>query len=265
MRTRRRRLLVLTVFAVVFLTGVLWAATPAAARLSCGLRIYRARAAAAEDAVDCLTDNGRRLVFSNRDSLQFLARMALRGELVDETNYWELYARVLPDYYIGDWEVGRNEALFYRHFGRLYSISPGDDGTRRQFQALIEQAKQTYQDASGQTEPYQADRVEILHETGDRARDTAVTVTDEKTVSELKAMHDALQIRGTQRPIEADRFVLTFFWKGETAWTWYVSAGGDGTVVTASSLRMGNYTVQNAFDYDRLAELSNRGQEENPS
>lgn len=258
---KKKCLPAIIVFAVVSLIGILWVTTPVAARLSCGLRIYCASAAAEEDAVDYLTDNGRRLIFANKESLQFLSKMALNGELTDETNYYGLYAQLLPDYYIGDWEIGRIEVLFYCHFGRLYSISPRDDGMRRHFQELIDNAKRTYQDASGQTEPYQADRVEILHETGYKARDTAVTVTDEKTVSELLAMHNALQIRETQLPIGTDRFVLTFYWKGEPAWTWYVAAwGDDGTVVTSSSLRRGNYTVENGFDFDRLAELS-KGQQ----
>ena len=236
---KQKRLPVIIAVAAVTLIGILWVTVPMAARLSCSLRIYCASAAADENAVDYLTDNGRRLIFANKESLQFLSKMALNGELADETTYYDLCARLLPDYYIGDWEIGRNEALFYWHFGRLYSISPRDDGMRRHFQELIDNAKRTYQDESGQTQPYQADRVEILHETGDRARDTTVTITDERTVSELKAMHDALQIQGTQLPIEADRFVLTFYWKGETAWTWYVAAwGDDGTVVTSSSLRM---------------------------
>lgn len=260
---KKRRLPVILAIAVVFLAGAWWVTTPVAARLSCVLRISCASAAAGGDAVDYLTDNGRRLIFANRDSLRFLSEMAWNGEVVDETNYYDLYARLLPDYYIGDWEIGRNEALFYWHFGRLYSISPGDDAARRHFRERIDNAKRTYQDESGQTRPYQADRVEILHETGDGARDTTVTITDEKTVSELLAMHNALQIRGTQLPIAAERFVVTFYWKGETAWTWYVAAwGDDGTVVTSSSLRGGNYTVENEFDYDRLAELANGRQEE---
>ena len=261
---KKKCLPVIITFAAVSLIGILWVATPAAARLSCSLRIYCASAAADENAVDYLTDNGRRLIFANRESLQFLSKMALNGELADETNYYNLYAQLLPDYYVGDWAIGRNEVLFYWHFGRLYSISPGDDGMRRHFQELIDNAKRTYQDESGQTQPYQADQVEILHETGDKARDAAVTITDEKTVSELLTMHNALQIRETQLPIGTDRFVLTFYWKGEPAWTWYVAAWGDGgTVVTSSSLRRGNYTVENGFDVDRLAELS-KGQRTEP-
>jgi len=257
MRMKKKLLFVIIAFAAISLLGILWITMPIAAQLSFSLRIYCASAAADENAVNYLTDNGRSLIFANKESLQFLSKMALNGELVDETNYYDLYARLLPDYYIGDWEIGRNEALFYWHFGRLYSISPRDDVVRQDFQELIDNAKQTYQDESGQTRPFQADRVEILHETGEKSRDTTMTITDERTVSELKAMHDALQIQGTQRPMETDRFVLTFYWKGETAWTWYVAASGDdGAVVTSSSLRMGNYTVENEFDYDRLAELS---------
>lgn len=264
MRTKKKFPYIMIAFAAVLILGLLWAAAPAAARLSFSFRIFCASAAADEAAADYLTDNGRRLIFASKESLQFLSKMALNGELADETNYRGLYAQLLPDYYIGDWEIGRIEALFYWHFGRLYSISPRDDGMKRHFLELIESAKKTYQDESGQTRPYQADRVEILHETGGMAQDAAVTITDEKTVSELLAMHNALRIQGTQLPMEADRFVLTFYWKGETAWTWYVAAWGDeGTIVTSSSLRRGNYTVENEFDYDRLAELSS-GQQAEP-
>lgn len=257
MRMKKKLLLVIIAFAAISLLGILWVTMPIAAQLSFSLRIYLTSAATDENSVDYLTDNGRRLIFANKESLQFLSKMALNGELVDETNYYNLYVRLLPDYYIGDWEIGRNETLFYWHFGRLYSISPRDDVAQQDFQELIDSAKQIYQDESGQTQPFQTDRVEILHETGDKLRDTTVTITDERTVSELKAMHDSLQIQGTPRPMGTDRFVLTFYWMGETAWTWYVAVSDDdGTVVTSSSLRKGNYTVENKFDYDRLAELS---------
>ena len=190
---KKKCLRVIIAFAAVSLIGILWVTTPVAARLSCSLRIYCASAAADENAVDYLTDNGRRLIFANRESLQFLSKMALNGELEDATNYYDLYAQWLPDYYIDNWMIGRNEGLLYQHFDRLYIITPQDDTVRRHFQELIDNAKRTYLDESGQTQPYQADRVEILHETGDKVRDTAVTVTDEKIVSELKGMYDALQ------------------------------------------------------------------------
>lgn len=184
-------------------------------------------------------------------------------ELEDATNYYDLYAQWLPDYYIDNWMIGRNEGLLYQHFDRLYIITPQDDTVRRHFQELIDNAKRTYLDESGQTQPYQADRVEILHETGDKVRDTAVTVTDEKIVSELKGMYDALQTQATCCPIAEERFVLTFYQEDSLAWTWWIAPwGDDGWVITSSSLEQGNYRVTNGFDFDRLAELSEGQQTE---
>lgn len=262
---KKKRLPVMIAFAAVSLIGILWVTTPVAARLSCSLRIYRASAAAEEDAVDRVTYDGDRLVFANKESLQFLSKMVLEGELKDVTG-WALAPWPTPIYYIDDWQIGGNDELLYHHFGRLYMIAPKGYDAREHFLELIDNARMFFEDESGQILQIQsclANRVEILHETGDEARDTAVMVTDEKTVSELAAMYDALQTNAACGPIEEDRFILTFYRGDRLLWTWWIAPWEDtGWVITSSSLERGNYRVTNGFDFDRLAELSEGRQAE---
>ena len=97
---KRKRLPVIA--ATIFLIGILWVMTPMAARLSFSLRISRASAAADEDAVDYVTYDGGRLVFANKESLQFLSRVALEGELEDVTGC-DLAPWPTPVYYMDDW------------------------------------------------------------------------------------------------------------------------------------------------------------------
>lgn len=263
---KKKRLPVIIAFAAVSLIGILWVTTPVAMRLSCSLRIYCASAAAEEDAVDYVTYDNDRLVFANKESLQFLSKMALEGELEDVTGCC-LAPWPTPTYYIDDWEIGGNDCLLYHHFGRIYIITPKSETARQHFIELIDSAMAFYQNESGQIHEIQscmADRVEILHETGDEARNTAGTVTDEKTVLELAAMYDALQTNATSRPMAEDRFVLTFYRGDRVLWTWCIAPWeNDGRVITASSLKRGNYMVKNGFDFDRLAELS-KGQRTEP-
>ena len=152
----------------------------------------------------------------------------------------------------------------YHHFGRLYIISPKGETARQHFQELIDNAMMFFEDESSQIlelQPCMADRVDILHETGDEVRDTTVTVTDGKIISELKAMYDTLQTEVTSRPMAVDRFVLTFYRGDLLIWTWRIASWeDDGWVITSSSLEQGNYRVTNGFDFDRLAELS-KGQQ----
>lgn len=258
MRMKKKLLLVIIAFAAISLLGILWITMPIAAQLSFSLRIYRASAAANEDAVDYVTYDGGRLVFANKESLQFLSKMALEGEPGDVTNC-SLAPWPIPTYYIGDWEIGGNEGLIYYHCGKIYIIAPKDYGSRDQFLKLIDNAITFYQDESGQIHQIQsgmADWVEVLHKTGDEVRDTAVTITDEKAVSELAAMYDALQTNATSRPIPEDRFVLTFYQGDRELWTWWIAPWeDDGRVITANSLKRGTYMVKNGFDFERLAEL----------
>ena len=260
---KKKRLPVIIAFAAVSLIGILWVTTPVAARLSCSLRIYCASAAAEEDAVDYVTYDNDRLVFANKESLQFLSKMALEGELEDVTGC-SLAPWPIPTYYIDDWEIGGNNCLSYHHFGRLYIITPKNYDAEEHFQELIDNAMMFFEDESGQIlelQPCMADRVEILHETGDEAQDTTVTVTDGKIISELKAMYDTLQTEVTSRPMAEDRFVLTFYQGDRLIWTWRIAPWkDDGWVITSSSLEGGNYRVTNGFDFDRLAELS-KGQQ----
>ena len=260
---KKKRLRVIIAFAAVFLIGILWVTMPVAARLSCSLRIYCASAAAEEDAVDYVTYDNDRLVFANKESLQFLSKMALEGELEDVTGC-SLAPWPIPTYYIDDWEIGGNNCLSYHHFGRLYIITPKNYDAEEHFQELIDNAMMFFEDESGQIlelQPCMADRVEILHETGDEAQDTTVTVTDGKIISELKAMYDTLQTEVTSRPMAEDRFVLTFYQGDRLIWTWRIAPWkDDGWVITSSSLEGGNYRVTNGFDFDRLAELS-KGQQ----
>ena len=260
---KKKRLPVIIAFAAVSLIGILWVTTPVAARLSCSLRIYCASAAAEEDAVDYVTYDNGRLVFANKESLQFLSKMALEGELEDVTGC-SLAPWPIPTYYIDDWEIGGNNCLSYHHFGRLYIITPKNYDAEEHFQELIDNAMMFFEDESGQIlelQPCMADRVEILHETGDEAQDTTVTVTDGKIISELKAMYDTLQTEVTSRPMAEDRFVLTFYQGDRLIWTWRIAPWkDDGWVITSSSLEGGNYRVTNGFDFDRLAELS-KGQQ----
>ncbi len=171
-----------------------------------------------------------------------------------------------PTYYIGDWEIGGNEGLLYHHCGKIYIIAPKDYDTRDQFLKLIDNAITFYQDESGQIHQIQsdmADRVEVRHETGIEACDTAVMITDEKVVSELAGMYNALQTNATSRPMAEDRFVLTFYRGNRVLWTWRIALWeDDGWIITSSSLKGGNDKVQNEFDYDRLAELSEGQQTE---
>ena len=260
---KKKYLRVIIAFAAVSLIGILWVTTPVAARLSCSLRIYCASAAAEEDAVDYVTYDNGRLVFANKESLQFLSKMALEGELEDVTGC-SLAPWPIPTYYIDDWEIGGNNCLSYHHFGRLYIITPKNYDAEEHFQELIDNAMMFFEDESGQIlelQPCMADRVEILHETGDEAQDTTVTVTDGKIISELKAMYDTLQTEVTSRPMAEDRFVLTFYQGDRLIWTWRIAPWkDDGWVITSSSLEGGNYRVTNGFDFDRLAELS-KGQQ----
>lgn len=260
---KKKRLPAIIAFAAVSLIGILWVTTPVAARLSCSLRIYCASAAAEEDAVDYVTYDNDRLVFANKESLQFLSKMALEGELEDVTGC-SLAPWPIPTYYIDDWEIGGNNCLSYHHFGRLYIITPKNYDAEEHFQELIDNAMMFFEDESGQIlelQPCMADRVEILHETGDEAQDTTVTVTDGKIISELKAMYDTLQTEVTSRPMAEDRFVLTFYQGDRLIWTWRIAPWkDDGWVITSSSLEGGNYRVTNGFDFDRLAELS-KGQQ----
>lgn len=260
---KKKRLPAIIAFAAVSLIGILWVTTPVAARLSCSLRIYCASAAAEEDAVDYVTYDNDRLVFANKESLQFLSKMALEGELEDVTGC-SLAPWPIPTYYIDDWEIGGNNCLSYHHFGRLYIITPKNYDAEEHFQELIGNAMMFFEDESGQIlelQPCMADRVEILHETGDEAQDTTVTVTDGKIISELKAMYDTLQTEVTSRPMAEDRFVLTFYQGDRLIWTWRIAPWkDDGWVITSSSLEGGNYRVTNGFDFDRLAELS-KGQQ----
>lgn len=260
---KKKRLPAIIAFAAVSLIGILWVTTPVAARLSCSLRIYCASAAAEEDAVDYVTYDNGRLVFANKESLQFLSKMALEGELEDVTGC-SLAPWPIPTYYIDDWEIGGNNCLSYHHFGRLYIITPKNYDAEEHFQELIDNAMMFFEDESGQIlelQPCMADRVEILHETGDEAQDTTVTVTDGKIISELKAMYDTLQTEVTSRPMAEDRFVLTFYQGDRLIWTWRIAPWkDDGWVITSSSLEGGNYRVTNGFDFDRLAELS-KGQQ----
>ena len=260
---KKKRLPVIIAFAAVLLIGILWVTMPVAARLSCSLRIYCASAAAEEGAVDYVTYDNGRLVFANKESLQFLSKMALEGELEDVTGC-SLAPWPIPTYYIDDWEIGGNNCLSYHHFGRLYIITPKNYDAEEHFQELIDNAMMFFEDESGQIlelQPCMADRVEILHETGDEAQDTTVTVTDGKIISELKAMYDTLQTEVTSRPMAEDRFVLTFYQGDRLIWTWRIAPWkDDGWVITSSSLEGGNYRVTNGFDFDRLAELS-KGQQ----
>lgn len=260
---KKKCLPVIIAFAAVSLIGILWVTTPVAARLSCSLRIYCASTAAEEDAVDYVTYDNGRLIFANKESLQFLSKMALQGELKDVTDC-SLAPWPTPTYYIDDWQIGGNNCLSYHHFGRLYIITPKNYDAEEHFQELIDNAMMFFEDESGQIlelQPCMADRVEILHETGDKARDTAIMVTDEKTVSELAAMYDALQTNATCGPIDEDRFILTFYRGDRLLWTWWIAPWEDnGWVMTSSSLERGNYRVTNGFDFDRLAELS-KGQQ----
>lgn len=256
---KKKRLPVIIAFAAVLLIGILWVTMPVAVRLSCSLRIYCASAAAEEDAVDYVTYDNGRLVFANRESLQFLSKMVLEGELEDVTGC-SLAPWPTPTYYIDDWQIGGNNCLSYHHFGRLYIITPKNYVAEEHFQELIDNAMMFFEDESGQIlelQPCMADRVEILHETEDEAQDTTVTVTDEKIISELKAMYDTLQTQVTSRPMAEDRFVLTFYQGDRLIWTWRIAPWeDDGWVITSSSLEQGNYRVTNGFDFDRLAELS---------
>ena len=263
---KKKRLRVIIAFAAVFLIGILWVTMPVAARLSCSLRIYCASAAAEEDAVDYVTYDNDRLVFANKESLQFLSKMALEGELEDVTGCC-LAPWPTPTYYIDDWEIGGNNCLLYHHFGRIYIITPRGENARQHFIELIDSAMAFYQDESGQILQIQsrmANRVEIYHKAGDGAQDTTVTVTDKMTVLELVAMYDALQTNATSRSMADDPFVLTFYQEDKLLWTWWIAPWeDDGRVITASSLKHGNYMVKNGFDFDRLAELS-RGQRTEP-
>ena len=263
---KKKRLRVIIAFAAVFLIGILWVTMPVAARLSCSLRIYCASAAAEEDAVDYVTYDSGRLVFANKESLQFLSKMALEGELEDVTGCC-LAPWPTPTYYIDDWEIGGNNCLLYHHFGRIYIITPRGENARQHFIELIDSAMAFYQDESGQILQIQsrmANRVEIYHKAGDGAQDTTVTVTDKMTVLELVAMYDALQTNATSRSMADDPFVLTFYQEDKLLWTWWIAPWeDDGRVITASSLKHGNYMVKNGFDFDRLAELS-RGQRTEP-
>lgn len=255
---KKKRLPAIIAFAGVLLIGILWVTMPVAARLSCSLRIYCASAAAEEDAVDYVTYDNDRLVFANKESLQFLSKMALKGELEDVTGC-NLAPWPTPTYYIDDWQIGGNNCLLYHHFGKIYIITPKGETARQHFQELIDNAMMFFEDESGQIlelQPCMADRVEILHETGDEARDTTVTVTDGKIISELKAMYDTLQTEVTSRPMAEDRFVLTFYRGDLLIWTWRIASWeDDGWVISSSSLEQGNYRVNNGFDFDRLAEL----------
>ena len=105
MRMKKKLLLVIIAFAAISLLGILWITMPIAAQLSFSLRIYCASAAANENAVDYVTCEGGRLVFANRESLQFLSKMALEGEPEDVTDCC-LAPWPTPIYYIGDWEIG---------------------------------------------------------------------------------------------------------------------------------------------------------------
>lgn len=256
---KKKRLPVIIAFAALLLIGILWVTTPVAARLSGSLRIYCASAAAEEVAVDYVTYDSGRLVFANKESLRFLSKMVLEGGLEDVTGCC-LAPWPAPAYYIDDWQIGGNNCLLYHHFGRLYIITPKGETARQHFQELIDNAMMFFEDESGQIlelQPCMADRVEILHETGDEARDTTVTVTDGKIISELKAMYDTLQTEVTSRPMAEDRFVLTFYRGDLLIWTWRIAPWkDDGWVITSSSLEGGNYRVTNGFDFDRLAELS---------
>lgn len=260
---KKKRLPVIIAFAAVLLIGILWVTMPVAARLSCSLRIYCASAAAEEDAVDYVAYDNDRLVFANKESLRFLSKMTLKGELEDVTGC-NLAPWPTPTYYIDDWQIGGNNCLLYHHFGRLYIITPKGETARQHFQELIDNAMMFFEDESGQIlelQPCMADRVDIFHETGDEARDTTVTVTDEKIISELKAMYDTLQTEVTSRPMAEDRFVLTFYRGDLLIWTWRIASWeDDGWVITSSSLEQGNYRITNGFDFDRLAELS-KGQQ----
>ena len=260
---KKKRLPVIIAFAAVLLIGILWVAMPVAVRLSCSLRIYCASAAAEEDAVDYVTYDNGRLVFANKESLQFLSKMALEGELEDVTGCC-LAPWPIPTYYIDEWEIGGNDCLLYHHFGRIYIITPKGETARQHFAKLIDNAMAFYQDESGQIleiQSHMADRVEIYHKAGDGAQDTTVTVTDKMTVLELAAMYDALQTNATSRSMADDPFVLTFYQEDKKLWTWWIAPWEeDGRVITASSLKHGNYMVKNGFDFDRLTELS-KGQQ----
>ena len=263
MRMKKKLLLVIIAFAAISLLGILWITMPIAAQLSFSLRIYCASAAANENAVDYVTCEGGRLVFANRESLQFLSKMALEGEPEDVTDCC-LAPWPTPIYYIGDWEIGGNEGLLYHHCGKIYIIAPKDYDTRDQFLKLIDNAITFYQDESGQIHQIQsdmADRVEVRHETGIEACDTAVMIMDEKVVSELAGMYNALQTNATSRPMAEDRFVLTFYRGNRVLWTWRIALWeDDGWIITSSSLKRGNDKVRNGFDFERLAELSKRRQ-----
>ena len=266
MRMKKKPLLVIIAFAAISLLGILWITMPIAAQLSFSLRIYCASTAVDEDAVDYVTYDGGRLVFANRESLQLLAKMALEGEAENVTDC-SLAPWPIPTYYIDDWEIGGNDCLLYHHFGRIYIITPRGENARQHFIELIDSAMAFYQDESGQILQIQsrmANRVEIYHKAGDGAQDTTVTVTDKMTVLELVAMYDALQTNATSRSMADDPFVLTFYQEDKLLWTWWIAPWeDDGRVITASSLKHGNYMVKNGFDFDRLAELS-RGQRTEP-
>lgn len=258
MRMKKKLLLVIIAFAAISLLGMLWITMPIAAQLSFSLRIYRASAAANEDAVDYVTYDGGRLVFANKESLQFLSKMALEGEPEDVTDCC-LAPWPAPTYYIDDWKIGGNDCLLYHHFGRIYIITPKGETARQHFQELIDNAMMFFKDESGQIlelQPCMADRVDILHEMGDEARDTSVTVTDGKIILELKAMYDTRQTEVSSRPMAEDRFVLTFYRGDLLIWTWRIASWeNDGWVISSSSLEGGNYRVTNGFDFDRLTEL----------
>lgn len=104
----------------------------------------------------------------------------------------------------------------------------------------------------------EADRVVISHEIEYGVYDAKATITDEENVNEMVLMHNTIQIQEMSRPMEQDRFVITFYSGEDMVTTWRIALWDDGTIITSSeTFGLGNHVVTNDFDYDRLVEILN--------
>lgn len=101
------------------------------------------------------------------------------------------------------------------------------------------------------------DRVTMLYSCDGDATSEKVTITDQETISELLAMHNSLQTRGSSRPIAEERMWVIFCQGEEHIIEWCISAyEEDEVLITCSNmLGMGNHVIKSELDFERVVAL----------
>lgn len=98
-----------------------------------------------------------------------------------------------------------------------------------------------------------ADKIVIKHEINSDITDYEDTITDMVVVGKVLDIYNTMKIRDMSKPMENDRFMITFYYGGTEIATWYVDNEG---MTSGSSLRIGNHIIENEnFNYSYFLQL----------